>query len=143
MSTLALDPGGTCGIAIRTEISTIVTRVTHRPKDLWNLIRDLKPDRVVFENFQTPGHISKDGLYTVRLIGGIEALTYSLKIPTVMQFPNERLQQLEVARHYLKLAQKKYLIHEVDALAHLLVYEDRVSRGVLDQIMQNRRTNEV
>lgn len=153
MTLIAIDPGITTGVAIRSDTvdrngspaisPQYMTLVIHRPRDLWAIFDKHQPQVVIFENFQSAGLISKDGQATLRLIGGIEAVTYRLGIPTCLQFPQERYGFLPAARAMLKATRRKFPIHEVDALAHLLLYEDRVARGVLEQITQRRRTNEV
>jgi hypothetical protein len=136
---LALDPGGTTGVAIHDERG-IMTRVTHKPWELYDLIENLHPDTCVFEDFHTVGHISTDGLYTVRLIGGVEAVTNRLSIPTILQHPQERYPMLPPAKAMLKASGRKYLVHELDALAHLLLYEHRTLHN---QHPIRRRTNGV
>lgn len=152
MTLIAIDPGITTGVAIHTDEQVrmvsdrgevrkgeYITLVIHKQRELFNLIKVHSPTSVIFEDFNTPGRISKDGIATVRLIGAIEAITASMGIPTVLQFPIERLRFLEPARSLLKVGGKKFLEHEMDALAHLLLYEDRLRT---DSIPTNRRTND-
>lgn len=139
MTTIAIDPGITTGVAISN--TTYTTLVIHRPKDLWQLFDYHEPDVVIFEDFNSAGLISKDGQATLRLIGAIEAVTYQLSIPTCLQFPRERYPFIVPAKRLVIMQNKKYLVHEIDALAHLLLYEDRVNRGVLEKITARRRTN--
>ena len=142
MSLVAVDPGITTGVAIHAG-SIYHTLVVHRHQDLWQIFDTQLPEVVIFENFQSAGLISKDGQATLRLVGAIEAVTYRMGIPTCLQFPRERYPMIEPARQMIKATGKKYLIHQVDALAHLLLYEDRVKRGVLEQITARRRSNKV
>lgn len=143
MTLIAIDPGITTGIALKTEDNEYLTLVIHRPKDLWQLFDYHKPSVAIFEDFNSAGLISKDGQATLRLIGAIEAVTYRLNIPTCLQFPRERYGMMPLAKNMLIVSGVKFLTHQVDALAHLLLYEDRVARGVLEQITQRRRTNKV
>jgi len=140
---IAIDPGVTTGIAIRDSTDQLHTTIVHRQKDLWAIIDKHEPYHVVYEEFKTPGHISKDGLHTVRLIGAIECYCYTKGIRTILQHPSERRGWLFPAKNMLKASGKKFLEHEIDALAHLLLYEDRVQRGVLDDMMKLRRTNHI
>lgn len=155
MTVIAIDPGRSIGVAIHTGERNIVsseenitvpdqynTHVLHDPHELYSLITLCAPSlkTVVYEDFNTPGLISSDGIYTVRLIGAIECLCWKLGIRTILQFPPERKQFIHVARAMLKDANKKFEDHELDALAHLLVYEHRVRNGLLDKIMKRRRT---
>jgi len=140
LTLLALDPGVTTGVAIRSRDNNIITRIVHRPRDLWGIIQTVHPDVVIFEDFTTPGLISKDGLYTVRLIGGIEAVTNLCKVPIHVQYPAERYPFIASAKQILKASGKKYLVHEIDALSHLLLYEHLRAKNLLPT---NRRTNNV
>lgn len=160
MTIIALDPGVTTGVAIRVDEIEFAqvdgkpltiptgnkvyhTLVIHKPSDLWSIFDTHHPSIVIFEDFNSAGLISKDGQATLRLIGAIEAVTYRLNIPTCLQYPRERYPFIEPARRMIRATNKKYLIHEVDALSHLLLYEDRVQRGVLEKITANRRSNKV
>lgn len=110
-------------------------------KDLWQVIDKHMPTCVIFEDFRTAGRIDTNGLATVRLVGAIEAVTYRLNIPTIQQFPAERKQFIDIARSMLNASTKRWVVHELDALAHLLVYEHRLSQGTLEYIMSTRRKN--
>lgn len=147
MTLIAIDPGITTGVAIHaanTQIGDVYsTLVIHKASDLWSIFDAHLPSIVVFEDFNSAGLISRDGQATLRLIGAIEAVTFRLNIPTVLQFPRERYPFIASARNMIRATNKKYLIHEVDALSHLLLYEDRVQRGVLEKITANRRSNKV
>ena len=120
-----------------------ITLVVHKNTEVRELIEYHRPTVTIFEDFNSGGLIDKNGQATIRLIGYIEAVTQVLNIPTCLQFPRERYPMIDPARQLIKAMNKKYLIHEVDALAHLLLYEDRVRRGVLDKITERRRTNKV
>ena len=141
MTIIAIDPGQTSGIAISTGDGPHMTLVTRDPKDLWQLFSKHLPVVVVYEEFATPGRISKDGLFTVRLIGAIEAICYERGIKTCLQYPRERYQFLTASKAILQSTGKKFMEHEMDALAHLLVYEYSVSIGSIDKIMSKRRSN--
>lgn len=139
MSVIAFDPGITSGIAIRADTGEYLTAAIRETTKLWEIIDRHKPTVIVFENFASGGIISKDGQATLRLIGAIEVVAFKLDIPTVLQFPQERYPFMPQARVLLKLMGRKLVSHEVDALSHLLLYESRLDRGVLDKIVANRR----
>lgn len=143
MIILALDPGITTGVALHLEDNGYVTLVCHKFTDILELIKYHQPTVVIFEDFNSGGLIDKYGQATIRLIGSIEVMAHMLNVPTCLQFPRERYPFIAPARQMIKAMNKKYLIHEVDALSHLLLYEDRVRRGVLEQITARRRTNKV
>lgn len=143
MTLIAIDPGITTGVAIHPDNRSYITLCIHKPADLWSIFDMHLPSIVIFEDFNTSGSIASPGQATLRLIGAIEAVTYRLNIPTCLQFPRERYPFIDPAKRIIKMMNKKYLIHEVDALSHLLLYEDRVSRGVLEMITARRRTNKV
>lgn len=158
MTLVAIDPGISTGIAIHTSglpknlegftakqiIDSIakneyIMLVIREPTKLWEILEKHNPDHVIFENFASGGLISKDGQATLRLIGAIEVMCFRLNIPLVLQFPQERYPFIPIARTMLKQLKKTPISHEVDALSHLLLYEDRVARGVQDQITARRR----
>lgn len=82
---LSFDPGPHCGLAWRNPDDTLDARMIYN--DLHETFKFITsnphPKVVVFEDFQTAGNISKDGLYTVRLIGGIQALCLIYNVPAV------------------------------------------------------------
>jgi hypothetical protein len=141
MSIVAIDPGISTGVAIRTSEDQYLTLVVIEPYKLWNILEVHKPSSLCFENFASSGLISKDGQATIRLCGAIEAVCYLKHIKCVIQMPMERKPFIPIAREMLRQRFKKAPIsHEVDALSHLLLYEHRVSNGTLDQINSQRRS---
>lgn len=137
MTIVAFDPGGSTGVAIHTDTGYITAVIRDIPS-LWEIIDSNKPDFVVYENFSAGGMISSDGQATLRLIGAIEAVCYRLNIPTVYQMPGERYPYISRARNMLKQVKQTPIVHEIDALAHLLLYEFRVEKGIQDDITAKR-----
>lgn len=122
---LAIDPGGTTGIAIKLG-GNYQTCVVESAEDLWNLVSSTAWDAVIYEQFATGGLISKYGLHTTRLIGGIQALCHHFSVRCFAQPPQRRKAYLERAIDVLRELHKSnhdWLEHEKDALAHLLAWE--------------------
>lgn len=138
---VAVDPGVSTGVAIRTRDNTFHALVIKSSIDLLSIVEQHKPDVLAFEDFNAVGFASKDGQATLRLVGAIELLCYTHNLRPVLQFPRERTPFLPLAKAMLQQRglQRAPISHEIDATAHLLLYEDRVQRGVLDQIIKNRR----
>jgi hypothetical protein len=122
---IAVDPGGTTGVAVRIG-ETITTCTCKTPEELYDLITSSGWEAIAIEPF-TPfnaaSRISKYGLYTVRLVGGVQALAYHLKIPIVEQPPAKRIPFVRQANELLVKMRRDFVVHEVDALSHLLCWE--------------------
>jgi hypothetical protein len=119
---LALDPGGSTGIALRLPNGAWETNTVTDPADLWDFIRE-RPDVVVFEIFSTSGRVDKYMIYTIELVGGIKALCYALSIRSIAHAPVKRYPFLAQAEELVR--GQEHTRHEVDALAHLLAFESR------------------
>jgi hypothetical protein len=116
MNVIAIDPGQTTGLAILLDTKYLTfTEVT--PEEVWNEVNNIKWDHVVCENFTTAGRISSYGLLTVRIIGGIQAICWLKKMPLHMRMPQHRNSKQKQANTMATV------IHERDALAHLLAWE--------------------
>ncbi len=113
---LAIDPGQTTGIALKLK-GKYITCVLNTPEEVWEFVNKLHWDQVICENFTTAGRISSYGLLTVRIIGGIQALCWKQHIQLTMRMPQHRYSKQKQA------ATMATVIHEQDALAHLLAWE--------------------
>lgn len=136
LDVLAIDPGNHTGVAYRTSNGKWAALMIYEsPPRIFEFLKK-KPMVLVIETFHTAGRISKDGLYTVRLIGGIEAIAYENGVPIVEHEPYIRMSYLQQAKELL-LEQRGRRIgftdHEMDALAHLLAYEDRRNYDTRDR----------
>ena len=123
---IAVDPGQTTGVAMQIvspdeQQRLVKTTTADTPETIFDLVANYKWEVVVCENFATAGRMSKYGLYTVRIVGGIQALCHYLKIPLAMRQPQNRTAFQDDAAKYLMPT--KHVIHEVDALAHLLAWK--------------------
>lgn len=138
MTLMAFDPGQSTGVAIHGPSGYITTVIKDVPS-LWNMIDHHQPSICIYENFSAGGFISTDGQATLRLIGAIEAVCWRLGIPTVYQMPSERHGYIPKARAMLQQVKRTPIVHEIDALAHLLLYEFRVEKGIQDALTAGRR----
>lgn len=131
---LAIDPGNHTGLAWRHDDGTLDALMLYEQEaKLFDLVATPPyPLTIVIETFHTAGNISKYGLYTVDLIGGIKALCWRFNIPIVYHEPYVRLPFIIPAKNTLRAIRlsNRYTEHELDATAHLLSYEHRVSKGL-------------
>jgi hypothetical protein len=119
---LAIDPGGTTGLAWQMPDGSFMTEAVKEAEELWELLNPSLIQRVVYEQFG--GRIiSEHGLHTVRLIGGIQALCYYHKLPVQGRPPQSRKAFVDKAQDYIKQTKGiRFVVHEVDALSHLMSY---------------------
>lgn len=127
---LAIDPGArNIGMAWRLANTIYHTDKGTVPADLYQFFgRTNKPDVVIIEKFAADA-ISKYGLATVRMVGGVEALCYTYGVALVQHEPQFRRAFLDIAdnllREILKRDGRKGIDdHERDALAHLLSWQE-------------------
>lgn len=126
----AARPCQTCGDTGKAPDEYLMVMVTE-PVKLWDIVQHHRPDTIVLENFASSGLISRDGQSTIRLVGAVELMAYITEASLVLQSPQERYPQMDNARSMLKQQLGRKLIsHEVDSLAHLLLYEHRVAHGI-------------
>jgi len=118
---ISIDPGKTTGIAFKLTDGIYRTIEAETQEDVWGYIYGYPTalKTVVIEQFVTGGRISKYGLATVELVGGVKALCHHLGIGCVVHTPGMRMAFIHEAKA-LKVTQGP---HELDALAHLLRYE--------------------
>lgn len=128
---LSLDPGISTGVAFYSyEIDTYHTFVTREHEKIYDLLKDMPHQgTVIIERFQAE-LISSYGLHTVRLVGGVEAICYIRDIKFVRQMPQQRKGFIKLAQQIINSQGAGWVIHEVDALAHLLFY--RYKMGEID-----------
>lgn len=130
MIKVAVDPGGTTGIAIRVHDGTLFTFTTDTPEDLWRVVLDNKPDVLIIEWWSYfKGTVTPAGEYTAGLCHSLEGVYFTLGKRPYKHLPKERLSPIDytkIAKLQLKkLYQRDFVIHEVDALSHLLLWEAR------------------
>lgn len=119
---LAIDPGGTTGMAVRISPEIIQTFTCSEPEEVFDFVTQNKDIllQIVIENFAAE-LIGKWGLFTVRIVGGVYALCHQYEIPYKLHQPQDRYPFQIEARDFLK--PRKTVIHEQDALAHLFRWE--------------------
>lgn len=139
---LAIDPGGSSGLAFRLDdaqasfacitipgydIKRIVTEIAQRSTQV---------EVVIIESFLGIQWRGGHGIATIEVIGAVMGICSLLNIPCVKQTPQQRTMQERKATEMLvrrkSLIGLGYTPHEVSALAHLLTYEKRLSRAVLE-----------
>src|SRR3990167_8557747 len=124
---IAIDPGGTTGLATRATYggqTDLKVCVTETREELFEFIHSVHPTTIIIERFATAGRLSKDGLYTIELVGGVKALCFDHKIPLIIHTPQQRKAWLHLAEAWLVGHYPDHTEHELDALAHLLCYEE-------------------
>lgn len=132
---LAIDPGKTTGLAIKIDKKIRLLEITDYPV-VWWWVANNPWDHVVCEGFVAQ-HISRFGLLTVRIIGGVEAICREHGIPYTIQPSGRRVPFLPKAIEIIERTHGKRLAreHRQDAFANLLEYEyfveaARASQGV-------------
>lgn len=123
---MAIDPGGSTGVALKIGAVYQTTTITHAP-DLWKLIYEHKPDVIAVEAFATDHMISRHGIHTIEIVGGVKALCSALGIAIHVHTPQFRKAFMEPAQKSLYAVSGK-TVHETDALAHLLRLEHELAR---------------
>jgi hypothetical protein len=117
---VAIDPGKTTGVAIRTPDGKFHTCVLTSDLEVWELVQSHNWDTVVFETFATSNLVSAYGIKTIELVGAIRAICALRGLEAIAQAPVRRVPYVKKAR---KLITYPHQEHEVDALAHLLRWE--------------------
>lgn len=134
---MGIDPGVSTGVAIATmynpntlKLSTIMTATCIEPEQVWDYIRP--PVQILIIEKFSAQLISKYGIQTVEIIGGVKALCAEHNIKLIEDTPQQRKPYLEKARSLVPL-RENHTIHEVDALAHVVRY--LYSKGYMDLVV--------
>ena len=126
---MALDPGLHSGVAIRWHDGT-ATSYTIMPRDgkaditaLYTLVVTVLAQRaeLIVERFDTQSRmLSKYGILTIELVGGVTALAWTTGQAVVQQTPSQRLTWEPTAKLLVKELPGPHTDHEYSAMAHLL-----------------------
>lgn len=145
MNIVALDPGGNTGVAMRLN-GELSTCVCSKPSQVWDLLVP-ELDEVVYERFASSIATSHFAIYTIELCGSIQGRIYALnefmplladkdevalghRVVLVRHEPQNRNGFIKEAKeivHEMRRAEgkpyDKTIVHEIDAMAHLLARE--------------------
>lgn len=124
---MGIDPGGSTGVAYSINGHYITNTITD-PRDLYTLIYENKPDVIAIERFATDHMISRDGIHTIEIVGGVKSLCAVLGIALHIHTPQFRKAFMQPAGQALSGVINK-TVHEVDAMAHLLRLEYELGRS--------------
>jgi hypothetical protein len=123
---LAVDPGGTTGIAVLLD-GTVHTRTFHTikgskppskhidfvPGPFFKFMKSVTWKSIIVENFVTNNMVDKFGLYTIQLVGAIKMFGYMTDTPVYVQMPQYRYSSKKQMTELLK--DRDIVIHERDA----------------------------
>lgn len=138
MLLMALDPGVRTGAAAYLSKSDgtgqYLTATLQTPEEVMDWIVSIRPQHLAFERFSTGGRVDQYMLHTIELVGAIAGVCYALKIQAHRQTPQERrsflIDAMEVfakTHHRQPVMTKDKDDHEIDALAHLLRLQHRLT----------------
>lgn len=130
MLLMAIDPGPHIGVALSID-GEISTMTLLDPKELWQLIRDSKPNMLAFETFFTGNRVDANMIHTIELVGSLRGICHVLDIPAYGQQPQARKSFMDEAKVLLGPGHST-TPHERDALAHLLLLIWRKQHGRLN-----------
>jgi hypothetical protein len=131
MILISIDPGVAIGIAIKNNNQYFTCTLTEDDV-IEGKLRELiaSCDLIIYEDFvgyaSHQMKVSKDGFYTVRIIGRIIEQAAVLNKPIFKQAAQNRLAFMHRAKQMIKngeVATIRPTRHEPDALAHLLCFE--------------------
>jgi hypothetical protein len=132
---LAIDPGGHSGLAwFESGLSYEFTTRCVLISEVMGYVNSWH-DVVVIEPFATAGMLSRYGLETIDLVGQVKGWCLAKNIPVVLQRPQSRRAWQDKAEAYIvanktslsqpPLVGPNFIVHEEDALAHLMQYLER------------------
>lgn len=115
---IAIDPGITTGVATCIKGKYKVMEI--KPYvNVWQYLNIFPWEQVICENF-TATDISKYGIITVRIIGGIEEICIRKEVPLTIQ---QNIMRIPYIPRAVEIIGKLPRDHRKDALAHLLRWQ--------------------
>lgn len=135
--TIAIDPGGTTGIAILLPDGTVETTTFHTikgskppkikvefvPQFFFKFLKAVDWHAIVIENFVADNMVSKFGLYTIQLVGAVKMFGFMTNTPVYVHMPQYRYSSKKQMTELL--AGREVVIHERDATMHLLAFIEK------------------
>lgn len=123
LALIGIDPGISTGIAVAylkpsTDEYQFITATCTEPVQVEEYIRP--PVQVIIVERFSAQLISKYGIATVELVGGIKALCRREHIRLIEDTPQQRKPYIEKARSLIPGGSTHAKRHEVDALAHVV-----------------------
>ena len=123
-------------MAVRLPNGQIAIHKFQTQEGLWDFFKpdEPKPHCVILEEWQYFDGIARpEGVHTAGLVASIKGICYVLGIPLSLRTPSRRMPSITAAKDHLKSHRPgwkdtKQNSHEVDALAHLLVWEHENAR---------------
>ncbi len=122
----AIDPGPHTGLAFVVNENEYRTYTLTGKEEVWSFLALLenKCDSIIVEVYSTANRVSKYGIQTIEIIGGVDAFCAITGRKCVRRQPQQRKAFIDKARAYLHNTNKsEFTEHEVDALAHLMSWE--------------------
>lgn len=122
MLIMAIDPGYSTGLVVTEDDRLMEAHLLSDPHMVQlqaTRAANMEGITVVVEDFIGAGPRTKEAIFVLKLIGGIEALCFSNGTPYVLQTPNTRIPLVPDAK---RKAPKGTIIHIIDAYAHALAY---------------------
>lgn len=111
---IAIDPGGTTGIAIYDPLINLIGTVAINIGNVLFFVDEAHKsyafDGIAIEPFRTAGRLSSYGLETIDLVGQLKGWAYCNKVPVTLYPPQSRRAWME---------KDEPTPHQQDAKAHL------------------------
>lgn len=134
---LAIDPGGVTGLAwgkgkkrytaTTPLVKEVFWAIKGYPPEAYSLLPFMRPEIVILEQYQTAQRLNPHARHTIELIGGVKAACFLEGVKLVMRAPKDRIPALPDAKDHLDAVGGVWMVHEQDALAHLLAYEKMIA----------------
>src|SRR5688572_8477604 len=107
---LAIDPGGTTGLAFRYPTGKIMTATAQTQEQVWDYLMDGAKDfdHIILEEWQFFDGIARpEGVMTAGIVESIKGICYVLKINLSLRTPRSRATFQTKAKTWLKANKPK------------------------------------